>query len=55
MYSLKLLVFPIFLFICRGRYGGVSQDNLNVSKPMAGFTNVNVCFGVGASNEHQPE
>ena len=46
--SLKLIVFPVFLFIFRGRYGGVLQDNMNVSKPIE-------CFFSGASNDHQPE
>ena len=56
--SLKLMVFPIFLFIWMGIYVGVSQDKLNVSKPVAGFTNVDIFsifFCVGESNEHQPE
>ena len=46
--SLKLLVFTIFLFICKGRYERLSQDKMNVSKPIADFC-------VEASNEHQPE
>ena len=46
--SLKLLVFTIFLFICKGRYERLSQDKMNVSKPIADFC-------VEAYNEHQPE
>ena len=40
--SLERLVFPIVLFIYRGRRGGVSQDKLHVSKSIAGFTNADV-------------